>query len=59
MTYYTGEELDTKIHGFLNRKFEKFPELSTQRQLEDTYAKQNLKTRLVHSLTNNIVLLSN
>ena len=59
MTHYTSEELDTKIHGFLNRKFEKFPELSTQHQLEEISAKQNLKTRLVHSLTNNIVLLSN
>lgn len=58
MKHYEGEELDHKIHGFLNKKFDKFPELSTERQPDEVASKQNFKTRLVHSLTNNIVLLS-
>ncbi len=58
MKHYTSEELDIKIHGFLHKKFDKYPELSSDHHREDASHKQNLKTRLIDSLTNNIVLLS-
>lgn len=57
--HYTNEELDTKIHTFLNKKFEKYPELTLPPKSTPVFSKPSFTTRMIHSLVNGTLIPSN
>lgn len=59
MKHYSNEELDTKIHTFLNKKFEKYPELATPRRDAPVLSKPSFATRKIFSLVSGTLLPSN
>lgn len=48
--HYSNEELDVKIHTFLHRKFEKYPELIRARRDTPVSARPYLGEQLGHTL---------
>lgn len=50
MKRYEGRELNAKINTFLNKKFEKYPELVTPRPSGSVISKPGLANRMMQSL---------
>lgn len=59
MKHYNDEDLDSKINSFLNRKLEKYPEITMTHLDETALSRRNLTMRMIHSLTSRTILSSN
>jgi hypothetical protein len=51
MKHYNEKELDTKIHTFLSKKLQKYPELGDAKQATHTITAPSFSTKLLQSLT--------
>jgi hypothetical protein len=51
MKHYNEKELDTKIHTFLSKKLQKYPELVGSKQSTHTITAPSFSTKLLQSLT--------
>lgn len=50
MKQYSNEELDAKIHTFLNKKFDKYPDLALSHKKAPIFTKPSFPARMMHSL---------
>jgi hypothetical protein len=51
MKHYNNQELDAKIHTFLSKKMQKYPELATPKQATYTVTAPSFSTKLFQALT--------
>ena len=51
MKHYNDQELDTKIHTFLSKKMQKYPELAAPQDTKYTVSTPRFTTKLLQSLT--------
>lgn len=59
MKHYSNEELDAKIHVFLNRKFEQYPEIGARKVDRRALSRPHMKSRLMQSLTSHTAIWAN
>lgn len=48
MTNYNDKELDKRIHAFLTKKMQKFPELDVEHRDNKTVSMPSLSFRMLH-----------
>lgn len=51
MKHYNDQELDMKIHAFLSKKMQKYPELAAPQEVKYTVSAPRFSTRLLQTLT--------